>query len=333
MIKALETAVENYIKLLRARGYYVTVCCHGMKFFSAFPEKYNIHYHPFCLALKTSPEAWDKCILSQKKVYKKLAGGAFFGMCHAGVEEFVFPIFWATPSAHADSLTHTDASVHADFPLNPGSNVGTTGSLQPDSVFAEVRGFVSVSGYGVHEAEAKKRINRISSEYLISKEKLSSLYGKLNSVLPPFDILKAEIEPLCFMLSYLSEITDKAAATGYEEHSLYSRILTFINRHFADNITLRDISENCFCSVSAVSHIFVKNQGIPVMKYIKQKRLAEAKTLLLDSDFSVKTISEMMGFSDSNYFITCFKRAFGVPPSKFRRIKRQCKSVLQSADE
>ena len=92
MILELETAVENYIRLLRAKGYYVTFCFRRDTGFCALPAKYNIHYHPYCLALKTSPEAWDQCIHSQKKVYERLKNGAFFGMCHAGVEEFVFPI-------------------------------------------------------------------------------------------------------------------------------------------------------------------------------------------------------------------------------------------------
>lgn len=286
MIQELTAAIENYLNLLRAKGYFVTMCLCAENTFSAMLANYNIHYHPFCLALKTSPEAWDKCILSQKKVYERLSEeGAFFGMCHAGVEEFVFPI-------------------------KKGAEQGN------------IIGFVSVSGYAAHTAEAAKRIGRVSSEYLISKEKLTELYHKLSPAPPEFHALRAEIEPLCFMVSYLYALTDEAAATGYEERSLYSRILTYINRHFADGITLRDISENCFCSLSAVSHIFVKHQGISVMKYIQEKRLTEAKTLLLDSDFSVKTISEMMGFSDSNYFIACFKKAYGLPPAKFKKLSK-----------
>ncbi len=286
MIQELTTAVENYLNLLRSKGYFVTMCLRAENTFSAMLANYNIHYHPFCLALKTSPEAWDKCILSQKKVYEKLSeDGAFFGMCHAGVEEFVFPI--------------------------------TGGPKQ-----GKIIGFVSVSGFRLHESEAKKRINRVAVEYLLSKDKLSGLYQKLSPAPPEFHALRAEIEPLCFMLSYLYALTEEAAATGYEESSLYSRILTYINRHFADGITLQDISENCFCSLSTVSHIFVKHQGISVMKYIQNKRLTEAKTLLTDSNFSVKTISEMTGFSDSNYFIACFKKAYGLPPAKFRKLSK-----------
>lgn len=287
MILELETAVENYIRLLRAKGYYVTFCFRRDTGFCALPAKYNIHYHPYCLALKTSPEAWDQCIRSQKKVYERLKNGAFFGMCHAGVEEFVFPI---------------------------------PGGAQQDKII----GFVSVSGFKTRETEAKKRVRRVAEEYLISKETLFGLYQKLSPQPPEFASLRAEIEPLCFLLSYLSALTESDGADN-SERSLYSRLLTYVNRHFADGITLRDISKNCFCSLSAVSHVFVKHQGVPVMKYIQEKRLTEAKTLLLDSDFSVKTISEMTGFSDSNYFISCFKKAYGLPPAAFR--KKSKKSV------
>ena len=46
MILELETAVENYIRLLRAKGYYVTFCFRRDTGFCALPAKYNIHYHP-----------------------------------------------------------------------------------------------------------------------------------------------------------------------------------------------------------------------------------------------------------------------------------------------
>ena len=143
MILELETAVENYIRLLRAKGYYVTFCFRRDTGFCALPAKYNIHYHPYCLALKTSPEAWDQCIHSQKKVYERLKNGAFFGMCLAGVEEFVFPI---------------------------------PGGAQQDKII----GFVSGSGFKTRETEAKKRVRRVAEEYLISKETLFGLYQKLS---------------------------------------------------------------------------------------------------------------------------------------------------------
>lgn len=284
MIAKLTAAIENYLHLLRKKGYYVTLCFRAAALSAQFTE-YNIHYHPFCLALKTSPEAWDHCILSQEKVYERLRSGAFFGMCHAGVEEFVFPI---PDGAHQNKII----------------------------------GFVSVSGFRRNDFEAKKRINRASDEYLISKETLFGLYRKLSPEIPEFCTLKAETDPLCFMLSYLYTLTGEASASDYEERSVCSRITAYINRHFADGITLADISENCFCSRSSVSHIFAKQQGISVMKYIQKKRLAEAKTLLLDSDFSIKTISEMTGFSDSNYFIARFKKEYGLPPAKFRKLSK-----------
>lgn len=54
--------------------------------------KYNLHYNPYCLYLKTSSDMWNTCIHRQKKVNARAALGEFCGTCHAGVLEFIYPI-------------------------------------------------------------------------------------------------------------------------------------------------------------------------------------------------------------------------------------------------
>jgi len=55
-------------------------------------SKYNIHDNPFCTLIKKSDDAWTHCVSCQKKIYEKLDNEPFWGMCYAGVEEYIFPI-------------------------------------------------------------------------------------------------------------------------------------------------------------------------------------------------------------------------------------------------
>lgn len=54
--------------------------------------KRNIHGCPFCLLVKTSPEAWARCLAQQQKVIRRCRQGAFTGTCFAGAAETVFPV-------------------------------------------------------------------------------------------------------------------------------------------------------------------------------------------------------------------------------------------------
>lgn len=86
MRDALIEDITNYIKHLNESGLFITVHGHSI---SGLIE-HNIHKCPFCLLVKTDKDAWQKCIDCQKKVFSQYKCEKLFGMCHAGVEEYVF---------------------------------------------------------------------------------------------------------------------------------------------------------------------------------------------------------------------------------------------------
>ena len=80
------TDINNYISFLNSNGLYVTV--HG-KGISGLLE-HNIHSNPFCLLVKTDPAAWHHCVVCQQRVFEESDKDHIFGMCYAGMEEYVF---------------------------------------------------------------------------------------------------------------------------------------------------------------------------------------------------------------------------------------------------
>lgn len=53
---------------------------------------FNIHDNPYCIYIKSFPEAHKYCIECQHKVKEKCKRGSFTGSCFAGVSEYVYPI-------------------------------------------------------------------------------------------------------------------------------------------------------------------------------------------------------------------------------------------------
>ncbi len=78
--------INRYIGYLNEQGLAISV--HG-KAVSGLLE-HNFHKSPYCEYVKSSSEAQDKCIACQQKVYNRKNKDFFLGMCHAGVEEYVF---------------------------------------------------------------------------------------------------------------------------------------------------------------------------------------------------------------------------------------------------
>ncbi len=55
--------------------------------------KYNSHANPYCMNVKSTTEMKSKCMLSQKNILTSQRQAGFCRKCHAGVCEFIGPIF------------------------------------------------------------------------------------------------------------------------------------------------------------------------------------------------------------------------------------------------
>jgi AraC-like DNA-binding protein len=58
--------------------------------------------------------------------------------------------------------------------------------------------------------------------------------------------------------------------------------------------------------------------GKTFVQFLTDYRIAEAKVLLGDSDWTVTTIAGFLGFKSNNYFQTVFRRATGKTPGQYR---------------
>lgn len=262
--------INQYIARLKQKGFFVSV--HG-KGISGLLEN-NIHRNPFCSLIKTNNEAWQKCIRCQKKVFKEHEKGRLFGMCYAGVEEYVF--------------------------------------------FVNDKTFVSVSGYGISKEKAFERINRLSQEFCLNKTELLLVYENgLKHECEDMEELTAAIKPLCHML-YLLQLLLVDIPESETKNTLFDSLLSFVQFHFMDDITIRDIAQACACSESTVSHLFKLHTGLPIKKYIAELRVNQAKNFLTISDMPISTVALMCGYANINYFATAFKKQTGVTPTEYR---------------
>ena len=63
--------------------------------------------------------------------------------------------------------------------------------------------------------------------------------------------------------------------------------------------------------------------GMSPKEFIRNIRFKYACRLLLEKSSSVAEVAYMVGFSDAKYFSICFKKEFGMTPSKYISIHRK----------
>ena len=99
---------------------------------------------------------------------------------------------------------------------------------------------------------------------------------------------------------------------------LVRQITDYIDRHYTEPLTLKELSDRFYISPSSISHIYKRETGVSPMQYVIHRRIGEAQTLLMDTHIPIHMIEEQLGFGSSCHFSAMFKKYVGISPKEFR---------------
>ena len=92
--------------------------------------------------------------------------------------------------------------------------------------------------------------------------------------------------------------------------------VSFIDLNLHSKITLDELAEISGLSKDYLSQLFKKTTGLNITEYIMKKRLSSAKQLL-DRDVNISDTAYALGFCSESYFISCFKKEYGITPKEY----------------
>ncbi|MEG0365396.1 MAG: AraC family transcriptional regulator [Coprobacillus sp.] len=98
-----------------------------------------------------------------------------------------------------------------------------------------------------------------------------------------------------------------------------SEICTYIKSNYQDNLTLNDVADEFGYSPQYLSRMFQKYTGSTFLTYLNSIRLNAAFKDMMNTDYSIISISETNGFSNIKSFNKIFKDIYGETPSTYRR--------------
>ncbi len=125
-------------------------------------------------------------------------------------------------------------------------------------------------------------------------------------------LLKSSFIEMIVKLGYIekNEITSSRNAD-----TTLAKMLEFIDNNFCKGINSEIIAKEFFLSKSTVEHLFKKEMNIPIHRYITEKRLNYAYSLLLDSTPATQ-VATLCGYNEYSVFYRAFKKMFSVSPKK-----------------
>jgi AraC-like DNA-binding protein len=155
-----------------------------------------------------------------------------------------------------------------------------------------------------------------------SREYIAGLFQKLSYAEhpdhPDHSVL-SRTATLCEIMHFIQNHcvsgTDPVAPPLPEE---MQHILTYMNNHFSEIQHIKDVYDRIYISPATLNRWFRKYIRLSPREFLESKKLAYAKQLL-NQGYTVTEASIHSGFADSSYFISVFKKKFGVTPRAYKQ--------------
>lgn len=104
----------------------------------------------------------------------------------------------------------------------------------------------------------------------------------------------------------------------------------YIRLNFQQQITIEELAEVAYLSVSALERRFKKYLAKTPKQFINEVRLENARKLLIESNKPISQVGDETGFSDHSYFSKQFRLFFGELPSDFRQNYHENNNFINS---
>ena len=99
---------------------------------------------------------------------------------------------------------------------------------------------------------------------------------------------------------------------------LLADVFAVIDRRHAEPMSLRDVAREVGMTPGHLTTVVRRRTGRTVQEWIIERRMAEARSLLADTDLPVGEVARRVGMSDPGYFSRQFRRTHGMSPRRWR---------------
>ncbi len=134
---------------------------------------------------------------------------------------------------------------------------------------------------------------------------------------------EAVLAHLTLLLVAVSRLAaDVPGDLALRDEPLLAAVFDAIEEGYRRPISLRDVAAAVGLTPGHLTTLVGRRTGRTVQQWITERRMAEARRLLAETDLTVDAVSGRVGYRDTSYFIKRFRRDHGAAPLEWRRAGR-----------
>lgn len=128
-------------------------------------------------------------------------------------------------------------------------------------------------------------------------------------------MIKLYLEQLIIHLIRGNRSTPKPKSADSDK--LLLRICDYLENNVDKRLRFEDIQKQFNTSASVIKRLFAANMNCGIMEYFSRLKVDAAKQMIRENEYNFTEISSRLGFNNSQYFTTVFRRISGMTPSEY----------------
>ena len=97
-------------------------------------------------------------------------------------------------------------------------------------------------------------------------------------------------------------------------------MISYIKDNYREKITIEDMAEIVDLNPVYLGSLFKKEIGLNFSSYLIKVRIDAAKSLLVETNYTIAAIGSEVGYKDTRYFSQLFEKTVGIKPALYRKI-------------
>jgi AraC-like DNA-binding protein len=153
---------------------------------------------------------------------------------------------------------------------------------------------------------------------------------EIQSLLHTLEILAAEGDPaeagppLVLALVRLTRaqlVADRAVLMSKAQVT-FQKAQQYLMENFGSPLDRQQVAGALRLHPGYLSRLFRQQSGKTFSHYLRRLRMEHAALLLRETDALIDEIADHCGYRSTTFFVTAFRKHFGLPPGRFRAAKR-----------
>lgn len=128
------------------------------------------------------------------------------------------------------------------------------------------------------------------------------------------------IQLLVYLMRAFADIGDTSSLP--EKREMIDDVILHIENHLHEKLTLENTARRFLVSESTISQMFRRQLGVSFYRFVTQRRLIAAKSLIMEGE-TLEQVASKVGFADYSTFYRAFKQEYGISPAHFRTMMQE----------